>query len=84
MVSDMAPIIKLDQSSYAFANIYEIATKLLGIIHVRPLLHIYFTIMYNINWIWSSINRLKPLAKDSETYFSKTPFLQQKYGVWVE
>ena len=30
MVSDMAPLIKLDQSSNAFANIYEIATNLLG------------------------------------------------------
>ncbi len=29
MVSDMAPLINLDQSSHAFANIYEIASKLL-------------------------------------------------------
>ena len=30
MVSDMSPLIKLDQSSHAFANIYDVATKLLG------------------------------------------------------
>jgi len=30
MVSDMVPLINLDQSSHAFANIYEIVTKLLG------------------------------------------------------
>jgi len=30
MVSDMVSLIKLDQSSLAFANIYEIVTKLLG------------------------------------------------------
>jgi hypothetical protein len=30
MVSDMVSLIKLDQSSHAFADIYEIATKLLG------------------------------------------------------
>jgi hypothetical protein len=30
MVSDMVPLIKLDQSSHSFANIYEVATKLLG------------------------------------------------------
>jgi len=29
MVSDMVPLINLDQSSHAFANIYEIASKLL-------------------------------------------------------
>ena len=29
MVSNMASLIKLDQSSHAFANIYEIVTKLL-------------------------------------------------------
>ena len=29
MVSDMAPLINLDQSSHAFANIYEITSKLL-------------------------------------------------------
>jgi flagellar biosynthesis protein FlhG len=30
MVSDMVSLLKLDQSSHAFANIYEITTKLLG------------------------------------------------------
>lgn len=30
MISDMVPLIRLDQSSHAFANIYEVATKLLG------------------------------------------------------
>ena len=30
MVSDMVSLIKLDQSSHAFGNIYEIVTKLLG------------------------------------------------------
>jgi flagellar biosynthesis protein FlhG len=30
MVSDMVSLLKLDQSSHAFTNIYEIATKLLG------------------------------------------------------
>jgi flagellar biosynthesis protein FlhG len=30
MVSDMVSLIKLDQSSHAFADIYEIVTKLLG------------------------------------------------------
>jgi flagellar biosynthesis protein FlhG len=30
MVSDMSPLIKLDQSSHAFANIYDVASKLLG------------------------------------------------------
>ena len=30
MVSDMVSLIKLDQSSHAFANIYEIVTRLLG------------------------------------------------------
>jgi hypothetical protein len=30
MVSDMIPLINLDQSSHAFANIYDVATKLLG------------------------------------------------------
>ena len=29
MVSDMNPLIKLDQSSHAFANIYDLVTKLL-------------------------------------------------------
>ena len=29
MISDMAPLINLDQSSHAFADIYEIASKLL-------------------------------------------------------
>ena len=29
MVSDMSPLIRLDQSSHAFANIYDVVTKLL-------------------------------------------------------
>lgn len=29
MISDMVPLIRLDQSSHAFGNIYEVATKLL-------------------------------------------------------